>query len=124
MLDLCRRVVEGEGGTLRSAPSSVPLLAEMAARLEAPAVTAVVSAPGPTQEAVDLLLAAWRVAPPGAVVVPFWASEWPPEEASALPLLKGRLAPEGPRAFVCAGERCLAPAATPEEVQERLRRAL
>jgi hypothetical protein len=121
LLELARRIVEGEGGTLASAPDSAPALADLAARLEEEPLTVVVSAAAPGPEATALLLAAWRAAPSGAVVVPFWASEWDSREAGSLPLLRGREVSGDPRAFVCTGGTCLPPAATPEEAEKLLR---
>ncbi|MGC8763667.1 MAG: thioredoxin domain-containing protein [Acidobacteriota bacterium] len=121
LLLLARRVCEGEAGTLAAEPASAPALADLAARLEEESTTVVVSAPAPGPEASALLLAAWRAAPPGAVVVPNWSSEWSPQEAKALPLLEGRRASGAPMAFVCRGGTCLPPVAEAGEVEALLR---
>ncbi len=121
LLDLARGIVEGEGRALAEAPASATALADLADSFAQEPATVVVAAPAPGPEAEAFLRALWRVAPPGTVTVPYWASEWPPQEGEAVPLLLGREVQSGVRAFVCARGTCLPPAATPGEVEALLR---
>ncbi|GII23523.1 thioredoxin domain-containing protein [Planosporangium mesophilum] len=70
---------------------------------------------GPVGEAEPMIEAAWRAAPPGAVIV---AGE---PDAPGVPLLVGRPALSGkPTAYVCRGFVCDAPVTTVDELVAKL----
>jgi uncharacterized protein YyaL (SSP411 family) len=70
---------------------------------------------GPAADTEPLVTAAWRAAPPGAVIV---AGE---PDAPGVPLLVGRAMRDGrPTAYVCRGFVCDAPVTTVDELVAKL----
>jgi hypothetical protein len=121
-LALLDSILDAERGALASHAGAVPLLAGLAADRASEPVEVVVSTPSLDEGARALLAAARGSSPPGALVVPLSAREFPHADAESFGLFAGRYPVSGARAFVCRGGTCRPPVQSPDEVIRLLSR--